>query len=60
MAELDDSAGIFESETAEAFADMQYAVLSGRLPLADAQAALLAALKQIKYRTGSTATRRNS
>jgi hypothetical protein len=50
MAELlEDKAGIFVGETAEAFADMQFAVRSGRVRLADAQAAMVAAMLTIKH-----------
>jgi hypothetical protein len=47
MPELADVAGIFVGETAEALSDLEYAVMRGRVSLADAQRVMSEALKQV-------------
>ncbi len=47
MAELVDRAGIFVGETAEAFADMQYAVMRDPARLAFAQAEMTQVMQRV-------------
>ena len=47
MPELEDGAGIFVGETAEALADLEFAVIRGRLPLADARRVMSEALQRV-------------